>query len=67
MKPMSKKDYELIAAALRRMHPDNSEMHGAQKGGAYREWLAIVVELDEMFWRNNFSFNRAKFREACGG
>lgn len=49
---MTKKDYELIARALRR-----------EIGSGY---VAIVESLAHELWLDNERFNKEKFEDACG-
>jgi len=53
---MTKKDFELIAKAVKEITADNYEQTRADKAGLFADALALT----------NPRFNRALFLEACG-
>jgi hypothetical protein len=62
---MTRKDYELIASALRssRLHlPSNDE----RQAGAKDQWETTVEEVADDLERENPRFDRNKFLTACG-
>jgi len=56
--PMSRKDYEVIAAAMRQSKPDNSN--------DLLQWQKSVDALCKKLAANNPRFLSTEFKEACG-
>ena len=57
---MSRKDYELLAAALASVRPSKDVPEEL-----YDVWASAVDALARRLWLDNSSFKVAKFRKAC--
>ncbi|HEU4437680.1 MAG TPA: hypothetical protein VFT36_00425 [Methylomirabilota bacterium] len=63
---MSRKDYELIAAALCRAKPCQKECCGENPEG-YRAWRDVILGLSGALRRDNPRFDPVRFEAACKG
>lgn len=64
---MNQKEYELIAEALREVHEFTRVGTNVDYlDGKYECWRMTVSLLSSVFERNYPSFDRDKFRKACG-
>ena len=61
---MSKKDYQLIAQALKDSKP--VKVNEQYNNDEIQTWMNCTEKLTNMLAQNNPSFNRAKFLTACG-
>ena len=67
---MTKKDYELIAGALRRVRPSEAAEALARQGGtaAYAEiaqWAGAVKSVSAALASQNLRFDAGEFKDAC--
>jgi hypothetical protein len=66
---MSKKDYELIARALKDSKPQ-SKLNANYQDNVYFErmvvWESVINKVAAEMENENPRFNRAKFLQACG-
>lgn len=63
---MSKKDYELLAKALKDSKPQKYPLEGDRLQVALVQWNSTVEIIAFDLANNNIRFNRNKFLSACG-
>lgn len=63
---MSKKDYILLAQALKNGQPDSRLIQPEYWQTACTQWKITVKFLSDSLAQDNPRFNRAKFLQACG-
>ncbi|MEK6878583.1 MAG: hypothetical protein AABY22_03195 [Nanoarchaeota archaeon] len=61
---MTKKDYQLIARAIKKHYNDNLDYYSDYEQNA--KLSLLVAELAETLSKENSKFNKIKFCEACG-
>jgi hypothetical protein len=69
---MSKKDYILLAQAMKDSKPSKSGLAETQikyklvESASDKQWNNDVISLSDSLAQDNPRFNRAKFLQACG-
>lgn len=66
---MTKKDFELIAAALKESKPEQPTVYNPNLSRHYfflAQWDDTVSKITDMLESTNKRFGRNKFLEACG-
>ena len=63
---MSKRDYELIATALRASRPTMADDLTTFEAGNLDGWRDVIDAIANALRTNNPRFDHAKFKAACG-
>lgn len=65
---MTRKDYELLAGALRKVKPTCDPNEGGDAFASRQlEWAACCLSIADALEGDNPRFDRARFLSACGG